>query len=907
MSFRYSLKVALLWRFIVVSTVPILVVGLLAFRVFTEGITEHMHTDNEMIARSVARLVEAELREAQLNLQQILKILPNQDVSEQGIDSLLDHLVAGSPYLDTLYLADGQGRLIALGLPPGYRNRRGDLLARDTTELPFLHVPLRPGRPVWTDASLSPLTGESALTIVIPYTNRILAAHYALAHLFDTIRSVAESEELMIWILNSRGFRVFDTREAAPGSPIDLRDLRPVQEGLAGNEETYRFDFDGRRYLGSVSRASEVGWLALVSKRAEVVSAVVSGMCRISIPVMMITILAGIVAASSLAFRLNRPLAQLAYSATSVAAGSYEVSIPPQRHLETEAVARSLRNMVQAIQQRETTLKTLAQGMAASTGTDWLQSVVSDTCLYLHADTVLVGRLEGKEHIRAIAMIQQGRFRPDYESPLDGTIYELTLREGYVLIPEATYTLYPKQRELREMGVQGFTGLALRDKSGTPLGVLAVMSRNKLVLPEQGREVLTIIAARAATEIERIRAEEDRARLEEQLQQSMKMEALGRLAGGVAHDFNNLLQVISGYASVLIEEQWADDSKEEKLQEILQAADRATSLVRQLLVFSRKSPLEQKRISLNEVIDKLLEMLSRLIGERMELTVAPGTDLPAIFADRGQVEQVLLNLCVNARDATPQAGHIRISTGLIHFSEEFLGDHPWARQNDYVVLEVADIGIGMTEEEQERIFDPFFTTKEVGKGTGLGLAMVYAIVKHHSGEIEVESEPGKGSTFRIFFPALNSSSLEHTDDREAGREDLNGSGTILLAEDEDTVRDLTTLVLKKAGYTVLPAGQGEEALELFRANSSVIDMVILDVVMPRLGGREVYETIKAERSHLPVLFCSGYSNHELDTVSAIDPDYAVIQKPYRPEVLLRKVKQVVGSSVGIGEKRALSR
>jgi len=384
-------------------------------------------------------------------------------------------------------------------------------------------------------------------------------------------------------------------------------------------------------------------------------------------------------------------------------------------------------------------------------------------------------------------------------------------------------------------------------------------------------------------------------RLEEQFRQAQKMEAVGQLAGGVAHDFNNLLQVISGYVEMTLSEMPRSDNAYAKLEEVQKATSRATTLVRQLLTFSRQDNAQLVSVDLNVVIANVVKLLRRVIGEHIALETFMSGDLPLIHGDVNQLDQVLMNLCVNASDAMPSGGTIRIETRVVDLEGVYTQAHPWATGGRYVLLEVADTGHGMTREVQEHIFEPFFTTKESGKGTGLGLATVYGIVKRHSGFIHVYSEVDKGTIFRVYLPANGDAPVSEQPDEKPLDTFVGGTETILLAEDDDQVRRLTSRLLQEAGYTVLLAKDGEEAVQLFEANKDTIALCLLDVVMPKKNGRAVYDSIMTTKPDTKVLFCSGYSYGMLAPEHLPDAQVEVIQKPYIPADLLRHVRNLLDS------------
>jgi PAS domain S-box-containing protein len=381
--------------------------------------------------------------------------------------------------------------------------------------------------------------------------------------------------------------------------------------------------------------------------------------------------------------------------------------------------------------------------------------------------------------------------------------------------------------------------------------------------------------------------------LEEQYRQAQKMEAIGQLTGGVAHDFNNILQAIIGYNSLALEELENQHPVHHMLTEVDKASQRAATLVGQLLAFSRRQIMRPEDLDLNEVVSGLMKMLKRVIGEHIRIELVQGHRLGKVHADCGMVEQAVMNLCVNARDAMPEGGTLSIETQNVLVGADYCGSHPWARPGRYLLLSVTDTGVGMDRETIEHIFEPFFTTKEEGRGTGLGLATVYGIVKQHDGMITAYSEPGKGSSFKVYLPLceLEAESVGSMIEGAA----VGGNETILVAEDDEMVCDLATKFLERAGYTVLAAANGIEAMELFERRGAEIDMALLDVVMPGIGGREVREQMIAARPEIKVLFTSGYTENAVHTNFVLDQGLTLIQKPYSSDALLRAVRSVLDS------------
>ncbi|MBZ5720985.1 MAG: PAS domain S-box protein [Acidobacteriia bacterium] len=483
-----------------------------------------------------------------------------------------------------------------------------------------------------------------------------------------------------------------------------------------------------------------------------------------------------------------------------------------------------------------------------------------------------------------------------YRSSLDGRFLDvnpaLIAMLGYSTADEVL-SLDPKHDVFLDPNEQGrlmreFQSGVRRDnlevqwkrKDSSPITVR--LSGRAVSSPGEPCEVLEIIAEDVT----------ERRVLEDQFRQAQKMEAVGRLAGGVAHDFNNLLMVINGYTEVLLEQTDASHPFRQKIEAIQQAADRATTLTRQLLAFSRKQFLELKLVDVNAIVSDMERLLRPLIGENIELIAKLAMNLSRTRADAGQIEQVIMNLVVNSKDAMPNGGKIIIQTANVSLDDDLRREYSYIRPGPYVMLSISDTGVGMDKETQSRIFEPFFTTKEKGKGTGLGLSTAYGIIKQSGGYVFVHSELGRGTTFRIYLPQADEPAepLSHV---RASQAASGGSETVLLVEDEESVRQLVRETLEAKGYKVLEAEQGHSALEIAAAHQGSIDMLITDVVMPGMSGRELAQRLSGSHPRTKVLYVSGYTEDAIVHQGVLDPGTAFLQKPFTLQALSRKVRDVL--------------
>jgi PAS domain S-box-containing protein len=529
------------------------------------------------------------------------------------------------------------------------------------------------------------------------------------------------------------------------------------------------------------------------------------------------------------------------------------------------------------------------------------------TALRSAADTIAVGIKrktaeeavqESEERLRQITentdealwLASVEPLRTLYVSPAYEAIWGRTRQSLYERTRSWLDGVHPEDRALaRQMADKRFQGewAAFEYRVVRPDGSVRLVHETAFPIRDAGGRVYRIAGiSRDITE---------RRQLQDQFRQAQKMEAVGRLAGGVAHDFNNLLTIINGYSDMILDRLGSGDPLRDRIDQIRKAGDRAAALTRQLLTFSRKQVLVPETLDLGELIAEVAKMLRRLIGEDIDLKISSAPDLWPIRADPGQVEQVLMNLVVNARDAMPNGGKLTIETRNVQLDDSYVATHQQSRRGPHVLLAITDTGCGMDTATQAHIFEPFFTTKGE-KGTGLGLATVYGIVKQSGGHIEVYSEPGRGTTFKVYLPRDQQAGTAKPASRVI--QPARGTETVLVVEDEEGVRNLARLALASFGYTVLMAEGGVEAIGMVERHPGPVHLLLTDLIMPGLNGRETAERLLALRPNLKVLYVSGYTDEAILHHGVLEPGMAFLHKPFGPASLARKVREVLDGVSG---------
>ncbi|MDW8107848.1 MAG: ATP-binding protein [Armatimonadota bacterium] len=530
------------------------------------------------------------------------------------------------------------------------------------------------------------------------------------------------------------------------------------------------------------------------------------------------------------------------------------------------------------------------------TGLEFISQLFVRVSQALGTAHVYLGRLATPEQVEGILYAVGGELRAPFNYVLHGTPCADVVTQGVCFFPRNVQALFPEDRVLQEMGIESYIGAPLHDPQGRVIGIFWIADTKPLPELPSLTELFRVITVRATHELLRDQAEREAQQLREQLFQAQKMESIGRMAGGIAHDFNNLLTAVLGYVELAQGALPENSPAQAFLNNAIVALERAAGVARQLMTLARQQPMQRKILNLNTVVEEAIQLARAWMPSSIHLQTALAEDLWLVEADQAQLVQVVQNLLLNARDAIPDArGVITIETQNVVLDIDYARRHIEVVPGEYVMLAISDTGVGMSPEVQARIFEPFFTTKPSGQGIGLGLSVVYSVVKQLGGHIWVYSEQGKGSTFKIYLPrASEATVVQRAVAAEAGPLPR-GQETILLVEDQRDVLQVAAEALRQHGYTVLTASTPAEALQIANEHQGQIHLLITDVVMPVMSGRELAEYLVRLHPKMRVLYVSGYTENIISHHGVVEPGIHFLSKPYTPSRLVRKVREVLES------------
>jgi PAS domain S-box-containing protein len=847
---RFSRSLSL--YFAIVALLPICAVSVLVVSYLRTATVAEAERKNLLLARSVGAQVEVFLREPQTVLQNLrTTILEERDGDAGDIEMVLTTHVLHSELFEAVYLLDARGHVTAAGLQEELQGLREDYLGLDLSHTEHYRRAMRTGKPTWSNTGLSLLTGKVSVALCLVVDDRALIGNFNFGTLSRFSRRLHVRDRLTVMIVDSSGDVIIHPDPEREGGSLNVFRLEPIRRALEGEEGTYRYILDGEDFLGSVASIPGPGWYALVSQRADVVLSPIRHTTYIMILGLMAACLLSIPVAFVLAGKFSRPLLDFTLRAKEIAAGR-DTGTPAAESevLEIGELSESFSSMATAVAERESRLR---------------ESEEKYRVLFENAHD-------------AIFVVQDGKI--PFANP---RTEEMTGRSAAFLAENQLAEIIHHEDRL---GVVERHARRLAGEDVQSSGTARILHTDGRTIWGFFNSVLIDWEGRPAV-LNFVRDISEQKNLEIRAFQAQKLEAVGTLAGGIAHDFNNLLQTIQSYAEICLLGINEGGSMDEDLQEIVQAAQRGGELTRQLLLFSRKVDSRMRPLDLNEEVQRTARILKRILPRMIEIRLIPGARLSLVSADPSQIEQVLMNLAVNARDAMPDGGTLTIETKSL-FLVATGGEQPVHEPGDYVVVSVSDTGTGIAEEDREHIFEPFYTTKEAGAGTGLGLAMAYGIVRNHNGYITCLNAPGGGTTFKFYLPALTRDELEEEAERvETPR---GGEETLLLVDDEEPVLEVAEKILSTFGYKVLTARNGEEALEAFDSCAEEIDLVIIDMIMPGMGGMQALKELRRRKEGVRVLVSSGFAGGgtSRDVIDA--GALGLIRKPYSVSQLLRVVR-----------------
>ena len=851
-----SLRRILFANYLLIAVLPLVFFGLFSLVLVSSDLKGEVNNKNQLLAESMAREVEQFLQHS-VNFLMHLGEIPGTDVrSQNGIGQAhLESTIRHSKIFEMIRILDMKGRVMSVApFNPDYID--SDMSAQD-----YYINAIKSDSYYFSPSFISASTGFPTITISLPFGERVIVGFLSLDGLNRITDSIVIGAGGYATITDSRGTVIAHPNRLLVDERFNLQHMFAARELLTGGEGTFRYRDRKTDELISVATVPLTGWPVIVSQPVTEAYALIY-----RIPLFLgLGIILAIALVVFFALRTRqkilKPINELITYTRRVARGEYPLQLQQKSYREADELTLRFNQMSLAIQKRERALR---------------KNEERYRFLVQNANSIII-RWNSKGILT---------FVNEYAC----TFFGFNKKE-LIGHPLTATIIPPSESGGRDLKKMISDMIADPEKFGineneniTKKGLRKWLHWSNRPIYNESGEISEILSI--GTDIT------EQKKLEEQLRQAQKMEAVGRLAGGIAHDFNNLLTAINGYAELILLSLDEKDPIRADLAEIKKAGSRAALLTEQLLAFSRRKILKPGVFNLNNLIADLQNMLHRIIGEDIELKTILEKDIKNIKADPGSIEQVIMNLAVNGRDAMAKGGKLLIETSTIFLDSRYTREHSEVEPGFYTCLAVTDNGCGIDPEILPNIFEPFFTTKEMYKGTGLGLSTVYGIVKQSGGSITVSSEPDQGTTFKIYLPQVQEEA-EQIKAAAIQLDDYSGSETILLVEDEELVRNFAVSILEKYGYRVLTAEKGSAALKLCEKEGQSPDMVFTDVVMPGMSGNQLAEKLSVLYPQIKVLYASGYTENAIVHHGVLDEGIDFIQKPYGAEVLLAKIREIL--------------
>jgi PAS domain S-box-containing protein len=914
---KIGLKQGVLFFSLAAVILPILIIGSLFISYYKSSTLADINKENMRLAMAIRNDVTTFLN-APLRTVRVIARFSADPVHAAYLDDMISNLAESYGFFESIMLLDKNCIVRNLGTRKDITLNRRDYLGIDMSQAAHVQNTCRLKRYTWSDTSISTITGRPTLSLTLPFEQGVVVGSFDLSDLSRVVAPEQSGIRDKSFLVNSKGRIIAHKEHERVLRQDNVSDLPVVKAGLSGHEGVYQYLVDGKELISAVVKIPETGWLVVVERDRDEVLAPLRNMERMLFLALFCLTLLIVMFVMYVNAKVVRPIISISSATQSVTDGSFESMIVAEsRFRELNTLTTNFNAMAAAIILRESELQeknveleqeidersrieeSLQERNEELTSMEEELRTQVDEYLQTH-DQLLATEEMLRVQLQVVESSSQ-KFKAVFEnSPI--TVALTTLPDGaFSEVNQAFVNMFGFSREEAIGKTTLELGVWLREEDRNRY--LKLLRKNGLVsnfeveMRRKGGEELTVIFSGAVIEIagmpcalSAVMDISEQKRLQSQLNQTQKMEVIGQLAGGIAHDFNNMLAGIMASAE-LLKLRMADDERNMKMvNTILQAATRSADLTREMLSFSRKSNQVASQIPVNETINAVMNLLEHTIDRRIQLKSVLGVQNPIVMGDQSLLQNALLNLGVNARDAMPDGGILTYATAEKRLDEAACRACNIAlKTGRYLEVTVSDTGVGMTRAIIERIFEPFYTTKEAGKGTGLGLAAVYGTVKNHGGDISVKSQPGLGSVFSIYLPLVS----DETDKKALNDEYVTGSGGILLVDDEEMLREVGRDLLEYLGYSVYLASDGEQALEMFSANRDSISLVILDVIMPKMGGKETFLLLREKEPELKVLFCSGFSpegtGDELLKLGAA----GFIRKPYTRSELSRVVADVL--------------